>query len=151
MSSSAVTVMPIAGLHRFQSNGPKVAGPGPKQGLKPHRILTGTVRTRVEPMAPQPEGLKEAVISAVSPEDTLEEEFAARDHREEDSAASDAGRPEAVVSEVHPAMAAGGRWAGGLEAEGFMAEAPAGVAVEVMAEAPGDRSKSGIESTGGGS
>jgi hypothetical protein len=98
-------------------------------------------------MAPQQEAPKEAVITAASPVDIPAVDFPGEDLREVDLGVSDVGPPEQVVPEAHPVLVAGGRWVEALEAEDLMAEASA----EVVAEAPGDSSKSEIESIGGGS
>ena len=79
------------------------------------------------------------MISAVSPVDIPAVDFPGEDHREVDSGVSDVGPPEAVVSEAHPALVAGGRWVEVLEVEDFTAEASVEVMVEDLAEASGDR------------
>jgi hypothetical protein len=70
------------------------------------------------------------VISAVSPADIPAGDFPGEDHQEVDLGPMDADLPEAAVSEVHPALAVGRRWAGILEAEDFL--------VEGSVEVPGD-------------
>jgi len=49
--------------------------PGQKQGFNRHKVLGGTLRSWVETVVPKWDGMQEIVISAVSPEDTLEEEL----------------------------------------------------------------------------
>jgi len=54
-------------------------------------------------VAPKWDGLQEVVITAVSPEDTLEGELPGECRLEVRPEATDMGLLEAVVSEVHPA------------------------------------------------
>lgn len=84
-------------------------------------------------MALKWDGLQEVVITAVSPEDTLEEELPGECRPEVRLVTMDMGLLEAVVSEVHPASAEGHRWVGLPEAEDLMVE----VSAVVMGEAPG--------------
>ena len=86
-------------------------------------------------MAPQREGPREVVISAVSPVEIPEGDSPGEDQPEADSEALDAGPREAVDPEAHPALAAGHRWAVVSEAEDLLAVASAEVVAE--AEAPG--------------
>jgi hypothetical protein len=60
------------------------------------------------------------VILAVSPVDIPAGDFPGEGHQEVDSGPMDLDFPEAAVSEVHPALAVGRRWAGVLEAEDFL-------------------------------
>lgn len=54
-----------AGLHRVGSNGYMVEQPGQKQGFNSRKVLDGTLRSWVETMAPQWDGVQQVVISAV--------------------------------------------------------------------------------------
>lgn len=73
------------------------------------------------------------MISAVLPEDIPEEDPLDDNSQEgalEAPGTTGADLREPVISEAHPALAAGGEWVEALEAEDFMAEASAEVAAE---------------------
>ena len=78
------------------------------------------------------------MITAVSPEDTLEGELPGERRPEVRLVTMDMGLLEAVVSEVHPASAEGHPWVGVPEAEDLMVEVSGAVAAEVhyVSEAP---------------
>jgi hypothetical protein len=113
------------GPHRAGSNGFTVERQGQKQGFKRHKPLGGTLRSWVETVAPKWGGVLEVVITAVSPEDTLEEEILGEGRREVRLEAMDTGLPEVAVSEAHPAQAEGHPWLEVPEMEYLMAEVPA--------------------------
>ena len=114
------------GPHRAGSNGFTVERQGQKQGFKRHKPLGATLRSWVETVAPKWGGVLEVVITAVSPEDTLEEEILGEGRREVRWETMDMGLLEAVVYEAHPAQAEGHPWLEVPEMEYLMAEVPAG-------------------------
>ncbi len=109
--------------------------PGQKQGFKHRTVPGGTLWPRVVTMAPQWDGSQEAVITVVSPEDTLEEELTGKFRREVRWEATDVGLLEAEVTEAHLASAEGHPWVVVREVEG-MVQASVVVAEGDSAEVP---------------
>ena len=76
------------------------------------------------------------MITAVSPEDTLEEELPGECRLEVRWEAMDMGLLAAEVTGAHPASAEGHRWVGVPEAEGRMVQASVAVMEGDSAEVP---------------
>jgi hypothetical protein len=93
--------------------------------------------------------LQEVVITAVSPEDTLEEELLDVGHLEVRLETMDMGLLEAEVTGVHLPSAEGHRWSGGPEVEDLMVEVSGAVEAEVHHVSSKSELKRNQESTGG--
>jgi hypothetical protein len=139
-----ITYLPVSaetftvGPHRAGSNGYMVEQPGQKQEFNSRKVLDETLRSWVRTVPPKWDGLQEVVITAVSPENTLEEELPGECRLEVRWEAMDMGLLAAEVTGAHPEQAEGHQWLEVPEVEDLMVEVSGAVAAEVhhVSEAP---------------